>query len=63
MKRKKTTESKKTTQERLTKLEAQNFNLSVLLSLYVEYNKDAKGFQRFVEERKAQVESKETKEN
>ena len=63
MKSEKTAESKKTTEERLKKLETQNFNLSVLLSLYVEYNKDGKGFQRFVEERKAQVESKETKEN
>ena len=44
-------EKKESTEARIAKLENMTINVYNLLALYVDYNKDGKGFQRFIEER------------
>ena len=39
------------TKQRITNLERGLFNLNQILSMYVDYNEDAKGFQRFLKEK------------
>ena len=43
------------TKQRLKSMEIAFTNLSNAFSLYIEYNKDGKGFSRFLEERMAQA--------
>ena len=42
------------TKEKLTSLEKAIISMNNILGLYVEYNKDGKGFNRFLEERLTQ---------
>ena len=46
---------KKSDKEKIEFLEKAVMNVNNILSLYVEYNKDGKGFQRFLEERMTQA--------
>ena len=46
---------KKSDKEKIEFLEKAMMNVNNILALYVEYNKDGKGFQRFLEERMTQV--------
>ena len=46
---------KKSDKEKIEFLEKAMMNVNNILALYVEYNKDGKGFQRFLEERMVQA--------
>jgi N-acetylglutamate synthase/N-acetylornithine aminotransferase len=46
---------KKSDKEKIEFLEKAMMNVNNILALYVEYNKDGKGFQRFLEERMTQA--------
>ena len=46
---------KKSDKEKIEFLEKAMMNVNNILALYVEYNNDGKGFQRFLEERMVQA--------
>ena len=50
------------TKEKLTHLEQAIMSINNILGLYVEYNKDGKGFNRFLEEKLAQNKKSQEKE-
>ena len=44
------------TKQRIAALEQSLYNLNTIVGLYVDFNKDTKGFNRFLEEKMQQIE-------